>query len=49
MENRNSAGQVCVCVCVCGGGAGVEKGAKLHFKGAGILQYLELTEFSDLL
>ena len=37
MENRNSAGQVCVCVCVCGGGAGVEKGAKLHFKGAGIL------------
>ena len=47
MENRNSAGQVCVCVC--GGGADVEKGAKLHFKGAVILQYLELTEFSDLL
>lgn len=37
------------CVYVCGGGAGVEKGAKLHFKGAGIFQYLELTEFPGLL
>ena len=51
MENRNSAGQVCVCVCVCvwGGGTGVEKGAKLHIKGTGIFQYLELTGFPDLL
>ena len=36
-------------MCVGGRGAGVEKGAKLHIKGTGIFQYLELTGFPDLL
>ena len=36
-------------MCVCRGDAGVEKGAKLHIKGTGIFQYLELTGFPDLL